>query len=74
MEMLDEIKPLDPASSEFKDKVEQLRTATRNHIDQEEKDIFPTLRNNFSHEQQKQMATDFKTAKSKLQDQMAASS
>ncbi len=74
MEMLDEIKPLDPASSEFKAKVEQLRTATRNHINQEEKDIFPKLRNNFSHEQQKQMATDFKTAKSKLQDEMAASS
>jgi hypothetical protein len=41
MEMLDEIKPLEPASSEFKGKMEQLRTATRNHINQEEKDIFP---------------------------------
>lgn len=71
MQMLDEIKPLNPSSSQFKAKVEQLRTAVRTHIDQEEKDIFPKLRNNFSHEQQKQMATDFKTAKSKLQEQMA---
>jgi hemerythrin superfamily protein len=73
MEMLDEIKPLDPASTEFKAKIEQLRTATRNHINQEEKDIFTLIRNNFSHEQQKQMATEFKTVKSQLQHQMTAS-
>lgn len=73
MQMLDEIKPLNPSAAEFKAKVEQLRTAVRTHIDQEENDIFPKLRDNFSHEQQKQMATNFKTAKSKLQEQMAAS-
>jgi hemerythrin superfamily protein len=72
MEMLDEIKPLYPASSEFKGKIEQLRTATRNHINQEEKDVFALIRDNFSHEQQKQMATEFKTAKSQLQEQIAA--
>lgn len=73
MQMLDEIQPLNPSSSEFKAKVEQLRTAVRAHINQEEKDIFPKLRDNFSVEQQKQMATEFKTVKSKLQEQMAAS-
>ncbi|MBD2196839.1 MULTISPECIES: hemerythrin domain-containing protein [Calothrix] len=70
MDMLDEIKALDPASSEFKVKVEQLRTAVRIHINQEEQDIFPQLRHNFSHEQQKQMASNFKTVKSQLQQQM----
>jgi hemerythrin superfamily protein len=73
MQMLEEIKPLAPSSSEFKAKVEQLRTAVRTHINQEEKDIFPKLRDNFSDEQQKQMATEFKTVKSQLQDEMAAS-
>ncbi|HEY9638118.1 MAG TPA: hemerythrin domain-containing protein [Coleofasciculaceae cyanobacterium] len=72
MEMLDEIKPLEPASSEFKAKIEQLRTATRNHINQEEKDIFTLIRDHFSHEQQKQVATEFKTVKSQLQEKMAA--
>ncbi|MBD1934031.1 MULTISPECIES: hemerythrin domain-containing protein [Cyanophyceae] len=72
MEMLDEIKPLDPASSEFKAKIEQLRTATRNHINQEEKDIFTLIKENFSHEQQKQVARELKAVKSQLQDQMAA--
>ena len=74
MEMLDEIKPLEPASSEFKANIEQLRTATRNHINQEEKDIFTLIRNHFSDEQQKQMATEFKTVKSQLQEQIAVSS
>jgi hemerythrin superfamily protein len=72
MQMLDEIQPLNPASSEFKAKVEQLRIAVRNHINQEENDVFPKLRDNFSDEQQKQMATEFKTIKSKLQDEIAA--
>jgi len=73
MEMLDEIKPLDPASSDFKVRIEQLRTATRNHINQEEKDIFAIIRDNFSDEQQKQLATEFKTAKSQLQQEIANS-
>jgi len=73
MEMLDEIKPLDPASSDFKVRIEQLRTATRNHINQEEKDIFAIIRDNFSDEQQKQLATEFKTAKSQLQKEIANS-
>ena len=73
MEMLDEIKPLAPTSSEFKAKIEQLRTATRNHINQEEKDIFALIRDNFSDEQQKQLATEFKTAKSHLQKEIADS-
>ncbi|MBD1806704.1 hemerythrin domain-containing protein [Microcoleus sp. FACHB-SPT15] len=73
MEMLDEIKPLSPTSSEFKTKIEQLRTATRNHINQEEKDIFTIIRDNFSEEQQNQLATEFKTAKSQLQTEIADS-
>jgi hemerythrin-like domain-containing protein len=48
MQMLDEIQPLNPADSQFKAKIEQLRTAVRNHINQEENDIFPKLRDNFS--------------------------
>lgn len=68
MQMLDEIKPLNPVDSQFKAKIEQLRTAVRNHINQEENDIFPKLRDNFSHEQQKQIGSEFKAAKSQLQD------
>jgi len=71
--MLDEIKSMNSYDSEFKTKVEQLMTTLRTHINQEENEMFPKIRDNFSHEQHKQMATEFKTVKSKLQVRMAAS-
>jgi hemerythrin superfamily protein len=70
---LDEIKALSPSSSQFKDKVKQLMDAVGDHIRQEESTMFTAIGNNLSHEQEKQMATEFKTAKSQLQQQMAAS-
>jgi hemerythrin superfamily protein len=70
--MLEEIKSMNPSNSEFKAKVEQLMMALRTHISQEENEMFPKIRDNFSHEQHKQMATEFKTVKSKLQVHMAA--
>ncbi|HEY9846668.1 MAG TPA: hemerythrin domain-containing protein, partial [Candidatus Caenarcaniphilales bacterium] len=72
LQMLEDIKRLNPSEPEFKTKVEQLRTAVRTHINQEENELFPKLRENFNDEQQKQMASEFKAAKSQLQDQMAA--
>ncbi len=71
--MLDEIKALSPASSEFKDKVKQLMDVVGDHIRQEESTMFSAIGNNLSHEQEKQLATQFKTAKSQLQQEMAAS-
>lgn len=71
--MLDEIKAMSPSSPEFKPKVQQLRDKTNHHINQEENEMLPRLDANFSSEQQQQMATQFKSAKSKLQDEMAAS-
>jgi hemerythrin-like domain-containing protein len=65
---------MSPSSSEFKAKVRQLSDATNHHINQEENEMFAKLRDNFSSEQQQQMATEFKSVKSKLQDQLAASS
>jgi hemerythrin-like domain-containing protein len=46
--------------------------ALQTHVSQEENEMFPKIRDNFSHEQHKQMATEFKTVKSKLQVQIAA--
>jgi hemerythrin superfamily protein len=71
--MLEEIKSLNPASSEFKDKVKQLMDVVGDHIRQEESTMFAAIRDNCSTEQQEQMATQFKSAKSQIQDQMAAS-
>jgi hemerythrin superfamily protein len=71
--MLDEIKALSPASDMFKSKVKQLMNAVGDHIRQEESTMFAAIRNNCSTQQQEQMATAFKAAKSKLQDQLKAS-
>lgn len=72
--MLDAIKAMSPSSPEFKEQVRQLRDATNHHINQEENEMLPKLDANFNSEQQQRMATEFKSAKSKLQDKMAASS
>lgn len=73
-QMLEQIKSLNPSAPNFKDNVKQLMDAVMHHVRQEETEMFPKIRDNFSDEQQKQMATEFKTAKSKVQDQLAASS
>ncbi len=73
-QLLEKIKSLSPSSSEFKAKIEELMSAVKSHVNQEEGEMFPKIRDNFSDEQQKHMATEFKTAKSKLQDQLAAAS
>jgi hemerythrin superfamily protein len=72
-QMLDQIKSMNPSSSNFKDQVKQLKDAVMHHVRQEENEMFPKIRDNFSDEQQKQMATQFKTAKSQVMEKMAAS-
>ncbi|MBW4683056.1 MAG: hemerythrin domain-containing protein [Microcoleus vaginatus WJT46-NPBG5] len=73
-QMLEQIRSLNPSAPDFKDNVKRLMDAVMHHVRQEETEMFPKIRDNFSDEQQKQMATEFKTAKSKVQDQLAASS
>lgn len=69
---LNQIKSLDPASGEFKAQVQDLMNMVGDHIRQEESTMFAAIRNNCSTEQQEQLATQFKAAKSRLQDQMKA--
>lgn len=71
--LLDEIKNIDPAQSEFKTKVNQLKDIVMDHVRQEESTMFTAIRSNCSSDQSEQLATQFKAAKSKLQDQLKAS-
>jgi hemerythrin superfamily protein len=73
-QMLAQIKALNPTSSDFKDQVKQLQTTVHDHIRQEENDMFPQIRRHLSEAQMEQMATQFKEAKSTLQQQMASQS
>ncbi len=68
--MLEEIKALNPSTSQFKDKVRQLMDAVGDHIRQEESTMFAAIRNNLSSDQTEQMATQFKAAKSKIQERL----
>lgn len=71
IELLEAVKLVNASDPTFKSQVEQVRHAVREHVNQEENDIFPIISDNLSHEQQKQMATEFKAAKKKLQEQRA---
>jgi len=73
-QILDEIKVIDPASAdEFRSKIKDLMEMLGDHIRQEEFTMFSAIDNNCSDEQKEQMATEFKAAKSKIQQEMAAS-
>lgn len=72
-QMLEQMKSMSTSSPNFKNQVKQLMDAVMHHVRQEESEMFAKINDNFSEQQQEQMATDFKTAKSKIQDKMAAS-
>ncbi|MEH2141656.1 hemerythrin domain-containing protein [Nostoc sp.] len=68
--VLEQIKAISPSSSEFKDKVRQLMEAVGDHIRQEESTMFAAIRNNLSTEQSEQLATEFKAAKTRIQQKL----
>ena len=70
-QMLDETKAMNPSSSQFKDKVKQIMDVVGDHVRQEESTMFAAIRDNMSSAQSEQLATQFKSAKSQLQDKMA---
>ncbi|GET38804.1 hemerythrin domain-containing protein [Microseira wollei] len=71
-QMLDEIKSMSPSAPEFKDKVKQLIDVVGDHIRQEESTMFAAIGNNLSAEEREQLSTEFKAAKSKIQEEMAS--
>lgn len=68
--VLNEMKSLDPTSSEFSSKLKQVKEMVNDHTRQEESTMFAAIRNNCSSDQSEQMATQFKEAKKQLQSQM----
>jgi len=70
--MLDSLRAMNPADPQFKDQLRQLKDAVMDHVRQEESTMFAAIRKNCSGDQQEQLATQFKTAKSQLQQKMAS--
>lgn len=71
--LLDAIKATTPGSAEFKQQIKNLKDIVMDHVRQEESTMFAAIRNNCNDQQKEQLATQFKSAKSQLQDQLAAS-
>lgn len=72
--LLDEIKAISPIETDrFKSKVKDVMELVGDHIRQEESTMFAAIDKNCSDAQKEQMATDFKAAKKRLQQEMAAS-
>ncbi|WP_107806815.1 hemerythrin domain-containing protein [Nodularia spumigena] len=67
---LEEIRAINPSASEFKDRVRNLMDLVGDHIRQEESKMFAAIRNNLSTEQTEQLATQFKAAKSRIQERL----
>jgi hemerythrin superfamily protein len=70
--MLDSLKAMSPTAPQFKTQLNQLKEAVMDHVRQEESTMFAAIRKNCSGDQQEHLATQFKTAKSQLQQEMAA--
>ncbi|MBD1870659.1 hemerythrin domain-containing protein [Leptolyngbya sp. FACHB-541] len=70
--MLDQIRSLDPNSNadEFRSRIKDLMDVVGDHIRQEESTLFAAIDKNCSTEQKEQMATEFKAAKSRIQQEM----
>ncbi|MBW4555402.1 MAG: hemerythrin domain-containing protein [Trichormus sp. ATA11-4-KO1] len=72
-QLLEEIRAINPSAPEFKDRVRHLMDITGDHIRQEESTMFAAIRNNLSTEQTEQLATQFKAAKSRIQERLGGS-
>jgi hemerythrin superfamily protein len=70
--MLDSLRATSPTAPQFKTQLKQLKNAVLDHVRQEESTMFAAIRKNCSGDQQEQLATQFKTAKSQLQQNMAS--
>ncbi|MBW4644102.1 MAG: hemerythrin domain-containing protein [Goleter apudmare HA4340-LM2] len=70
---LDTIRGTNPSAAEFKDQIRQLMDIVMDHVRQEENTMFAAIRNNLSSQQTEQLATEFKAAKSRIQERMGSS-
>ncbi len=71
--MLKNLQALNPATVEFKVHLRNLKDAVQAHVQQEEGQMFPTIKDNFTEAEQKQLATQFNSVKEQLQRAQMAS-
>jgi hemerythrin superfamily protein len=70
--MLKKLQALNPSTDQFKVQIRLLRDAIQAHVQQEEMEMFPAIRDNFDEADQKQLTVRFNTAKKRLQSEQMA--
>lgn len=64
--MVMEIKSISPSQSEFKQKVKELQSFMLNHLDKEENDLFPKVRQGIDDRKLEELATEIKHTKAEV--------
>ena len=70
-QMVVEIKSISPNEPEFKEKVRELQEFMLNHLDEEENELFPRVRQCMNDEKLEQLATELQKTKASLTDKVA---
>jgi hemerythrin superfamily protein len=65
----DELRNINPSAPEFKDRIRNLRDDVMDHVRQEESTMFAAIRNNLTTGESEELATQFKAAKGRIQEQ-----
>lgn len=69
--MILEIKSISPDESKFKEKVRELQNFMLNHLDEEENELFPKVRQCLNDEKLEQLAAQLQETKASLADKIA---
>lgn len=69
--LLEELRTLNPAEAEFQEKIQQLKEAVMHHVQEEEQEIFPVVRQVMGEKELQQMAEDFMEAKTRVEEVIA---
>lgn len=72
--MLEQMKSMDSSSEEFKEKLSKLKKAVQHHVQEEENEVFPKVRQCMNDKELKDLATEFQEVKNKLQQEMSVAS
>ena len=65
-QMVMEIKSINPSESQFKQKVKELQSFMLNHLDEEENDLFPKVRQGMDDLKLEELATEIKHTKAEV--------
>jgi hemerythrin-like domain-containing protein len=72
--ILEQMKSMDSSSEKFKEKLSELKEAVQHHVQEEENEVFPQVRQLMSAEELKQLVTEFREVKNTIQAEMSVAS